>query len=177
MESKQKKRVVQADACYIEPVFPDPDSCSQVLTFFFLRDDDASPSVASPALTNPSLAAALMSANRLGPSLTPPYHLDTTTTTFHRSMTCNSFSNRAPAAVSPSSSQSCTATAALAFSRTRHAVMLCVAWRTRLSVVTRCVIKDCAWDGDETRATRAINVDFAWTMGSETAHGGGKESL
>src|SRR5699024_5513043 len=123
------------------------------------------PSATIPALTNPSLAAAFMTANRLGPSFTPPYHRVTTTMASHSSITCIRCSRREPAAVSPSSSQSWYATAAPPLSlllvvllalavevgvevvvavvvllspRMRHALMLCVALRMRLSDARRC---------------------------------------
>ena len=74
--------------------------------FFPLASDPAAASSTNPARTNASLAAALISANRLGPSFCPPYQRVTTTITFQRSISCIRCSRRPPAAVSPSSSQS-----------------------------------------------------------------------
>lgn len=54
------------------------------LPFFF----SFSFSTTMPARTNPSLAAALMTANLLGPSFTPPYHLVTTTMASQISISC-----------------------------------------------------------------------------------------
>ena len=73
------------------------------LSLCFLLTDDTSMKLFS---CNKLLAALLITLNRSGPSLIPPYHRVTITATLLTGIRCNNSAKLLPAAVSPSSSLS-----------------------------------------------------------------------
>lgn len=124
-----------------------------------------------PPLTSASRATLLMHLNLSGPSLTPPYHLVTTTTTLETSISCMSCNNLPPAADSPSSSELCIMVSGdlgLPGDWMRQAVMLCEAVATFLFEEIRSAMDDVAAERDSTGRHRAMNVDLFTANGLET---------
>src|SRR5271170_4381207 len=129
----------------------------------------------NPPLTKASLATLLIMRNLSGPSFVPPYQRVTTTTTFQTSISCMRCNRRPPAAVSPSSSQSCTVIP-VSVVWIRHAVILCVALATFLFVARRCEREDDASSLLDTGVHRATKMLFFSVTGSERVQlGGGME--
>lgn len=155
-----------------------------IMTFHLFRSISCSyfffplpPSFPQPPSSNTSLATFPIHLNLSPPSLTPPNHRLTTTTTSSHSISCSRCSNRPPAADSPSSSQSCMKDVFVVVldvcCRTRYAVILCVAAASFLLEEMRWEMWEKASSREEQGAACARKVDFWTVSGEETVQVGG----